>query len=89
MRKIPLLVCAVALLFTQAFLQAPGPLPGADAAATADTSASSAAADSAINESQYRVVKKDVVVPDQVKIGTTVMVFIIVVMSFFKNFNPD
>jgi hypothetical protein len=46
-------------------------------------------ADSVLAPSNYRVVKKDFVVSDQVKIATAIMTFVIVVMSFMNNFNPD
>jgi len=54
-----------------------------------DSVTAKAQADSALAASQYRVIKKDLVVSDQVKLGTAVMVFIIVVMSLSKNFNPS
>ena len=54
-----------------------------------DSLAAKAKSDSLLATTQYKVIKKDVVVSDQVKIGAAIMTFVIVVMSFFKNFNPD
>lgn len=65
------------------------PLAGTPQTAVQDSAVLKAQADSALANSQYKVVKKDLVVSDQVKIGTSIMVFVILVMSFFKNFNPD
>lgn len=83
-------------LFILALLLACGPVlgqvgfPQVTTTATAAGDSSRTASDSTkADMGQYKVVKKDLVPEDQVRIGTTIMFFIIVVMSFMNNFNPE
>jgi aspartyl-tRNA(Asn)/glutamyl-tRNA(Gln) amidotransferase subunit B len=53
-------------------------------------STAQAAADTLAPEDQsYRIIKRNIEPADQIKIGTAVMVFIIVVMALSNNYNPE
>jgi len=91
MKKASALLCLLSLLAATTLCQlVPMTSQGMGAGAVPqDSLAARAQADSLFKGSQFHVVKKELAVADQVRIGTTVMVFIIVVMSFMNNFNPE
>lgn len=62
-------------------------LPSQPAPAT--TEAGAAPSDSLADAGGLKVIKRDKNPRDQIKIGTSIMFFVIIVMVMSNNFNPD
>jgi hypothetical protein len=88
-KRLSALLCAIALSAATALSQTAPMTAQVAGKAPMDSVAAKAQADSLFNGAQFHVIKKEIAVADQVRIGTTIMVFIIVVMSFMNNFNPE
>jgi hypothetical protein len=42
-----------------------------------------------VKTEQFPIVKREIKAADQIKVGTTIMVFVIIVMTLMNNYNPE
>ncbi|MBL8025427.1 MAG: hypothetical protein JNL74_03405 [Fibrobacteres bacterium] len=54
-----------------------------------DTVRTESAKQDSTAEQKYPIIKREVKVSDQIRIGTTIMVFVVLVMTLVNNYNPD